>query len=548
MQPRAGGATPTQHATPFFTSSSTTGTTASAASSSTTSLFSSSRTRTNTNTTNDSSHSHQQQPSQTYHNYSRSLSRPATSSGDRPETRSTDNSQSQSGSPAPPTVSVFEQDPVKERPRVLTKERKPSFGRKSSFTSSSPSKSKQQPQQPQRRTNSISNSTSTAAGATTNGPAGHIITDSSAPPALPPDFTLSAVANIARVASRDSEAVVVQSPTGSGDSFSKMLSRTAPTPVNGYTAVAPSVIQASSSSMATENAVVYGHIQEMANKRISTLDYLRKAHEGRVHWFNTLLFTQSDLSRLPSYASARIARRATNYLLLGLSLPAVIDFNSNTPVEFLKSLNLLLNEFETFQSLHSDGSSSSSLTRNRIPQMFRRVPGGGKTRRTSGQASDIGLPMGASQVSLISTNADSGYGGSGGGSFSQGGGGGLGGGGSGVGGPAEGVMQFGAAESELLPGEEYTYLLTPSLPFEPDFFETFATLCDVLIDGYTKLMTLLPSPKECNQQVAELFAKADSKVRKIIVEGCVKEFQDHARSGARTEMAGVGKVVLGGLM
>jgi hypothetical protein len=30
--------------------------------------------------------------------------------------------------------------------------------------------------------------------------------------------------------------------------------------------------------------------------------------------------------------------------------------------------------------------------------------------------------------------------------------------------------------SDLHPGEEYTYLLTPSLPFEPDFFETFATL------------------------------------------------------------------------
>ncbi|ODA77677.1 hypothetical protein RJ55_06279 [Drechmeria coniospora] len=46
----------------------------------------------------------------------------------------------------------------------------------------------------------------------------------------------------------------------------------------------------------------------------------------------------------------------------------------------------------------------------------------------------------------------------------------------GASGGAPSVMNFAAAESELFPGEEYTYLLTPSLPFEPDFFETFATL------------------------------------------------------------------------
>ena len=162
--------------------------------------------------------------------------------------------------------------------------------------------------------------------------------------------------------------------------------------------------------------------------------------------------------------------------------------------------------------------------------MFRRVPGG-KTRRASGQASDIGLPMGTSATSITSSNADT-YASS----VAPGGS------------TGEGVMQFGVAESDLLPGEEYTYLLTPSLPFDPDFLETFATLCDVLIDAYTKLMSLLPSPKECTGVVADLFAKADSKVRKIIIQGCVKEFEDHSRAGIKMELAGVGKVVFGGLM
>jgi len=92
------------------------------------------------------------------------------------------------------------------------------------------------------------------------------------------------------------------------------------------------------------------------------------------------------------------------------------------------------------------------------------------------------------------------------------------------------------------------HLLTPSLPFDPDFYETFATLCDVLIDCYTKLMSLVSSPKDCNPVVAEMFTKADARVRKIIVQGVVKEFEDSSRGGVKSEVAGVGRVVLGGLM
>ncbi|GAO19365.1 hypothetical protein UVI_02045520 [Ustilaginoidea virens] len=110
------------------------------------------------------------------------------------------------------------------------------------------------------------------------------------------------------------------------------------------------------------------------------------------------------------------------------------------------------------------------------------------------------------------------------------------------------VMNFAASESDLLPGEEYTYLLTPALPFEPDFFETFATLCDVLIDCYSRFLALIPTPRECSAPVAEMFTKADARLRKIIVQGVVKEFEEHSRAHIRAEVASIGKVVLGGLM
>jgi len=110
------------------------------------------------------------------------------------------------------------------------------------------------------------------------------------------------------------------------------------------------------------------------------------------------------------------------------------------------------------------------------------------------------------------------------------------------------ASSFPISEQDLLPGEEYTHLLTPSLPFDPDYFETFATLCDVLIDCYTRIMSLIASPSQCAPGISEIFTKADARLRKIIVSGLVKEFQEASRNGAKAEIAGVGKVVLGGLM
>lgn len=239
-------------------------------------------------------------------------------------------------------------------------------------------------------------------------------------------------------------------------------------------------------------------------------------HEGRVYWFNTYLFDKPDLNRMPYFDPRKLARRATNHLLLGLSLPTIADLYSSTALEFLRSLNALLSEFDSFQQLHSDSSSSASLSRARLPNMFRRP--GTKSRRST-SASDVSL---SDDMMLNSGGA--------------------------AGTSAPSLINFAASESELLPGEEYTYLLTPSLPFEPDFFETFATLCDVLIDTYSRFLTLVPTARECTPPVAELFTKADARVRKILVQSVVKEFEDHSKSHVKMEMASIGKVVLGGLM
>ncbi|OGE50241.1 hypothetical protein PENARI_c017G07801 [Penicillium arizonense] len=273
---------------------------------------------------------------------------------------------------------------------------------------------------------------------------------------------------------------------------------------------------------------IYQQIHEMAAKRISTLDYLRKAHEGRVYWFNTVHFSRADIARLPYFEARKLSRRAINYLLLGLSLPPILDVNS-TPFEYLKALNALLLEFEAFQQVHPpDGSSSSSLARARIPQMFKRAAHAGTKTRRASSATEIGLPMQSSDPSDLKNMA---------GNLSS------------TSSSAASIVSFPLTESsDLLPGEEYTYLLTPSLPFEPDFFETFATLCDVLIDCYSRLTTLVSSPSVCTVALGEAFSKADAKLRKIMVAGAVREFEDASRNSVKNEVAGVSRVVLGGLL
>ena len=246
----------------------------------------------------------------------------------------------------------------------------------------------------------------------------------------------------------------------------------------------------------------------------STLTLEIYRHEGRRYWFNTYLFDKPDLARMPAFDTRKLPRKATNYLLLGLSLPVVIDLYSSTAQEYLRNLNLLLSEFDSFQQLHSDTSSS----RGRLPNMFRRP--GVKSRRST------------SNTDVHQANEDA-FGGPSPGGLST---------------PSSSVMNFAASESDLLPGEEYTHLLTPALPFEPDYFETFATLCDVLIDCYTRVLALMPTPRECSAALGELFSKMDSKIRKTIFQSLIKEFEEHSRSSIKTEVASIGKVVLGGLM
>lgn len=129
---------------------------------------------------------------------------------------------------------------------VLTKDRKGSFPRKSSF--SSPTRNKKR------------SASSGSVGARSG--AGSFVTDSSTPPALP-DYALSAAAKVTR------EGDVASS----GDSFSRILGRTSTAPMGGLTPNPPP-----GQMWQGEAATMHRNMKGIARKRLYTLDYLRKAY------------------------------------------------------------------------------------------------------------------------------------------------------------------------------------------------------------------------------------------------------------------------------
>ena len=132
----------------------------------------------------------------------------------------------------------------------LVKDRKPSFGRHPSFIfSSSPKRSR-------RRADSAASATNTASPTTADG---------AGPLHQPlPSARLS----------------TTQLPDPSSYPLDKMLSRGAVTPITGYPvgmAGTGSMLGTSNLGAGSELGTIHQHIQETANKRISTLEYLRKA-------------------------------------------------------------------------------------------------------------------------------------------------------------------------------------------------------------------------------------------------------------------------------
>ncbi|KAI8999053.1 hypothetical protein BD414DRAFT_533850 [Trametes punicea] len=83
-------------------------------------------------------------------------------------------------------------------------------------------------------------------------------------------------------------------------------------------------------------------LRELVKKRIITLTYLRNVHEGRSHWFHTIMITRAELDR--AFSNAAMKQRTYRFAVLGMALAN--QFEVKEPQDFLRGLSNVLMEYE----------------------------------------------------------------------------------------------------------------------------------------------------------------------------------------------------------
>ncbi|GAA5960625.1 hypothetical protein JCM21900_006025 [Sporobolomyces salmonicolor] len=175
-------------------------------------------------------------------------------------------------------------------------------------------------------------------------------------------------------------------------------------------------------------------LRQLVGKRITAWTYLKNAGEGKVYWFNTVLLTTDDMRT--AFTNDKMRNRTTRFAVLGMSLSSLLEV---TPAhDFLRGLLSLVQEFEA------------------VPE--ERFGGGG---------------LKGTQKGLFKLPARSRK--------------------SGPGSSAAAVASGGADFSMGLPqeGSEASYLFTPNIPFELDYFQVLITTCEMLVETYSKIYSYL---------------------------------------------------------
>ncbi|KAF9484888.1 hypothetical protein BDN70DRAFT_796759 [Pholiota conissans] len=84
------------------------------------------------------------------------------------------------------------------------------------------------------------------------------------------------------------------------------------------------------------------YLRDLVQKRIITLTYIRNIHEGRSHWFHTILISRSELDKV--FNNNDMKRRTARFAILGLSLSALLDINQ--PTDLLRGLLNTITEYD----------------------------------------------------------------------------------------------------------------------------------------------------------------------------------------------------------
>lgn len=86
-------------------------------------------------------------------------------------------------------------------------------------------------------------------------------------------------------------------------------------------------------------------LRELVKKRIITLTYLRNVHEGRSHWFHTIMITRGELERV--FPNSAMKQRTYRLAMLGMALAHLFDVKE--PQDVLRGFSNVLNEYDTMK-------------------------------------------------------------------------------------------------------------------------------------------------------------------------------------------------------
>ncbi|PCH38421.1 hypothetical protein WOLCODRAFT_136263 [Wolfiporia cocos MD-104 SS10] len=86
-------------------------------------------------------------------------------------------------------------------------------------------------------------------------------------------------------------------------------------------------------------------LRELVKKRIITLTYLRNVHEGRTHWFHTIMITRGELEKV--FANNVMKHRTYRLAMLGMGLAHLFDVKD--PQDLLRGFSNVLNEYDALK-------------------------------------------------------------------------------------------------------------------------------------------------------------------------------------------------------
>ncbi|GAA6047675.1 hypothetical protein JCM3770_001621 [Rhodotorula araucariae] len=238
-------------------------------------------------------------------------------------------------------------------------------------------------------------------------------------------------------------------------------------------------------------------LRALVAKRITAWTYLKNAGEGRVYWFNTVLLSTEDLRT--TFPNDKMRNRTTRFAVLGMSLSALLDISPAH--DFLRGLLSLTHEFEAVPEERYGGKNQ--------PKSIFKV--GSRSKRAGGAAAAA----------------------NGGADFSMG----L---------PQE--------------GGEASFLFTPNIPFDLDYFQVLITTCELLIETYAKIASylgpattsagLFPQPPGVgvgvaqrgsvglSQALADVVYKVDGRLKKLVTL-LSKEIDTLARQAIKNELSAI---------